>query len=386
MAALIPEVDWNKVISESDFFFNKEYLSLIETCENTQLECRYVVFYKNHKACGIAYFQLIDFKAGVFGELLQQELLQVQSKRMKLFEKYIQSKDKTEVLMRLLTCGNNLISGDYGFKRNTLVNEKMFFQLLCTAIKTISSEDHLRSRLSAVLLKDFEKPLHFFEDPGNFKGKSFTVEPNMIIELTKGLKSLEDYITLFSKKYRNRAKGILKKRENLVFRELNEKEIEDLLSTLNHLYNNLYSKAKFKLLMLPEMYFLQTKKIFGKHFKVKVIFNDNKPVAYMSAFVMNDGTLEAHYIGMDYGANETFELYQNMLYEFIQMGIDNACDKINLGRTAAEIKSTVGAKAQDLICYVQAQNPVSKLIVGPFIDFLKPKHWIPRNPFKEEDV
>jgi hypothetical protein len=58
--------------------------------------------------------------------------------------------------------------------------------------------------------------------------------------------------------------------------------------------------------------------------------------------------------------------------------------KVNLGRTASEIKTTVGAKPHELLCYIKPQNTVSKLILKPFMQFLQPTEWIPRNPFKEE--
>jgi len=44
----------------------------------------------------------------------------------------------------------------------------------------------------------------------------------------------------------------------------------------------------------------------------------------------------------------------------------------------------VGAKAHELVCYIKPQNTVSKVILNPFINFLQPTEWIPRNPFKEE--
>jgi hypothetical protein len=382
-AHLIPQKDWCQVINDEDIFFNTSYLSVIEKSSNSDLKCRYIIFYKNSKPCGIAYFQLIDFKASVFGELLQQEVEQLQSKRMQLFEKYIQTKEKEDVLLRLMTCGNNLISGEYGYKKTAEVEEELFVKLLCTVIKTLSAEDGLKVRLSAVLLKDFYKPVDFFEDKQNFKGLSFTVEPNMMIDLPEGLKKLDDYIAMFSKKYRNRAKAILKHREKIVFKTFDITNIQEQQQNINRLYVNIYGRAKFKLLMLPEQYFTEAKIIFGDKFFLKALFVDNTMVAFMSGFYLHNGTLEAHYIGMDYQANEANELYQNMLYEFIRTAIEKGCARINLGRTAAEIKSTVGAKAQDLVCYVQPQNTLSKLIVNPFIEFLKPKAWISRNPFKD---
>ena len=67
-------------------------------------------------------------------------------------------------------------------------------------------------------------------------------------------------------------------------------------------------------------------------------------------------------------------------------GIKHKRTKINLGRTAAEIKTTVGAKAENLICYIKPQNTISRIIQKPFISFLQPSEWVPRNPFKEENV
>ena len=101
---------------------------------------------------------------------------------------------------------------------------------------------------------------------------------------------------------------------------------------------------------------------------------------------MPDGSLEAHYIGFDYEMNNRFNLYQNILYSMINEAIIHKQTVVNLGRTAAEIKTTVGAKAENLICYIKPQNTISKLIQKPFISFLQPAEWIPRNPFKEENL
>ena len=59
--------------------------------------------------------------------------------------------------------------------------------------------------------------------------------------------------------------------------------------------------------------------------------------------------------------------------------------QVYLGRTAAEMKSTVGAVAHDLVCYIRHRNGLSNQVIRPFIDYLKPSDWTPRNPFKEEN-
>jgi hypothetical protein len=382
-ASLINSKDWNAVIGDS-IFFNIDYLKLIEKCTHVDLKCRYVIIYKKGIPCGIIYFQLTDFKANVFGDLLQNEIDEIKSHRLKLFEKYIQSKEEHDVLFRMLTCGNNLISGEYGFLKNNHIDRSDFYKVLCALVKTISSEENLRGKISALLIKDFYKAVPEIEKNESFKGESFSVEPNLIVDIPKDIESLDAYFQLFSKKYRNRAKGILKFRNGFSIKELSLEEITAANDEMFTLYQNIYDKAKFKLLQLPANYFSEVKKIFNDQFHVKGFYVNEKLVAFSSWFQMPDNSIEAHYIGLNYEVNEQMELYQNILYDFVELAIINKNDHVNLGRTAAEIKTTIGAKAHDLICYIQPQNTVSKLIVKPFIEFLSPKDWIPRNPFKEE--
>lgn len=381
-ASLVNKDDWTKVVSEESIFFNLEYLKLVEESTHAVLKCRYVIVYKDNEACGIIYFQLTEFKANVFGDLLNDEIDQIKSKRLKLFEKYVESKDPNDILFRLFTVGNNLVSGEYGFFRTEQIDEKSFYEILNLLIKTISSEESLNRHIAAVLVKDFENPVKELESSKKFE--SFNVEPNLVVDIPSGLSNLEDYLALFSKKYRNRAKAILKNRSAFEIKEMELEEIEKRSELIYELYHNIYAKAKFKLLLLPKNYFAVTKKIFPKRFFVKGLYADGELIAFFSWFSMPDNTIEAHYIGMNYELNSKLELYQNILYSFIELAISTGKQRVNLGRTAAEIKTTVGAKAHDLICYLQPQNTVSKFIAKPFIEFLKPKDWIPRNPFKEE--
>ncbi len=52
------------------------------------------------------------------------------------------------------------------------------------------------------------------------------------------------------------------------------------------------------------------------------------------------GTIEAYYVGFDPEVNKNFALYQRMLFEFISWGISLNANRVVMGRTALEIKST----------------------------------------------
>jgi hypothetical protein len=251
-------------------------------------------------------------------------------------------------------------------------------------IDCVSRAEKLRGKISAILVKDFYE--EGFGDKDCWyctRFKHFNVEPNMIIDLPKGVSNLTDYINCFSKKYRNRAKGILKSSASLTKKRLSNEEVSFYKDTMHGLYTQVFNQAKFKLAHLSSNYFEDVVKANTNSFYVDAWFLEDKMLSFACGFCL-ENEVEAHYIGFDYAHNKEFELYQTILYSFIEQAILMRKSKINLGRTASEIKTTVGAKPHELLCYIKPQNTVSKLILKPFMQFLQPTEWIPRNPFKEE--
>lgn len=376
--------DWNQ-IQNPDIFLSIPYLRVLEHSSPENQQYRYIIIYKNKIPCGHIYFQRIDFTAQLFGDLLEDQLETIQSKRAKLFGKYLDHHDE-KIVMRILTCGNNYVSGEHGFYFSKKINHQLQTQLLEKVIDSICREEKLRGKISAILVKDFYS--------SKFKKKNcwfrsdqfieFSVEPNMIIDIPEGVNSIDDYIQCFSKKYRNRAKQIFKSADGITIRDLSESEIAKLEDRIYTLYENVFDKAKFKLVKLNKHCFCEMKSLYKDHFFLHGFFKGDELVAFQTSILMNDDSLEAHYIGIDYTWNKDYELYQNILYQYLRIAIEHKKKKVNLGRTASEIKSTVGAKAHHLVCYIKPQNTVSKIILRPFIQYLQPTEWIPRNPFKEE--
>lgn len=384
-AADLPET-WDGINANRNFFLQKSYLQCLEKSQKDTLQFRYVIAFKNEKPVMIVNFQISNFSAAVFGAIIQEQLSELQKGKSHLFEHYLgKTRKNNEILMRLVTCGNNFTSGEHAFLSIGL-NAKEESLLLKMIISGVSKEEKLRGKISATLIKDFYQ-----------KGKNqkiaqtvdqfvpFTVEPNMLIDIPEKVKSLNDYISLFSKKYRNRAKSILQKGNELEYRELSAAEIQANSKRIFELYEAVFNNAKFKLVKLSADYFYLMKASFHNNFRCYGMFYKEKLVGFTSSFIVNENELEAHYIGFDYALNKELEIYQNILYRFIEQSIQNNCSRLNLGRTASEIKSTVGAKACELVCYIKPQNTVSKIVLKPFISFLQPGEWTPRNPFKEEN-
>lgn len=384
-AEQIPAQDWDELCPAGSIFLDRNYLDIVESCGFSKLQSRYCIVYNKRKVCGILYFQVIDFKAGVFGDLVSAQLDKMRSRRWKLFERYIDA-NKEEILLRLFTCGNNLVSGEYGYVFSEELSQQSKSKLLLGLMDLIAREEKLRGTISASLIKDFYQPL---KPAAVFKKEGFSefnIEPNMIVDIPGGLNSIDDYVALFSKKYRKRARTIFESKAELEERELKEEDLLNYKARMFALYEGIFEQAKFKLLKLPEDYFIRVKSQFRELFHVKGFFLGEELLAFGSCFSMPDGNMEAHYIGFDYALNLKYNLYQNLLYSLIGEAIRKKSKWVNLGRTASEIKTTVGAKAHDLICYIKAQNTVSRLIQKPFISFLQPEPWVPRNPFRENEV
>jgi hypothetical protein len=104
-------------------------------------------------------------------------------------------------------------------------------------------------------------------------------------------------------------------------------------------------------------------------------------IAFTSGF-KSGPHYEAHFIGIDYHYNKSHSLYQNILYDFIREAIKNKSGQLTFGRTAMEIKSTVGAVAYPLYSYLKFSNGFLNSLIKPFIPSETNTGWIPRSPFK----
>lgn len=376
---------WDQALPSPNFFLSYHYLKCVEELKADENYFRYVIVYQHGKSVGVAYFQVTDFTPGLFGNMIENQFKSLSQSSLRLFKHKLE-KHNNRALMRLLTCGNNYVSGEHGFLFDPRIEQTLRLDLLEKLIKDVGRKEKLRGRISGTLIKDFFEPLPLSRCMfGTARYIEFKVEPNMIVTIPDGVNSIADYLASFSKKYRNRARQILKAAETIVVKDLDSDDIHRLYQDLFTLYENVYNNAKFKLAKLDARYFYEMKKTFGSRFLVTGYFKDGRLVSFSSAIILGH-EVEAHYIGIDYEINKEYELYQNILYRYIDIALTHGIRSVNLGRTASEIKSTVGARPADLYCYIKPQNTISKLVLRPFISFLQPTQWIPRNPFKENDL
>ncbi|HXP50337.1 MAG TPA: hypothetical protein VN922_10300, partial [Bacteroidia bacterium] len=137
------EVDkliWDEVVGGKDFFLSTEYLHLIERVHLPAIAHRYAVIYKNKIPVFVCFFQIIDFTADIFGELVESQIKDLTVTRLKLFEKYV-DKYKDQIIMRVITCGNNFISGEHCFAHSKDIKREEAFDILEKISLVVSKEE-----------------------------------------------------------------------------------------------------------------------------------------------------------------------------------------------------------------------------------------------------
>lgn len=385
--SMINKEHWNMVVEHGSEFLALPYLTALENAHPSNMRFHYSIIYKGKIPVALAYFQVIDFSAESFGSMVEKEedefsCIIADYLKKQLKNHLLRSADK--INMRLLICGNAFISGEHGFACVPNVDRVEAFDALADVIFRISRAEKLRGKIAAVLVKDFYTETRSSADElAQFKYHDFLVEPNMVVDIQ--WTSFEDYLNAMSKKYRNRAKSIIKKGAELERVYFSDKDIEDNEAKLLELYNNVHLKAKFRMASLSVPYFAELKRTLGDTFSFVGYYHNKDLVGFRTSFFLKNA-VEAHFIGLDYEVNKELELYQNILYDYMKESIRAGSSKLYLGRTASEIKSTLGAEAHELICYVRHRNPLSNRIIRPFIEYLKPTEWVPRNPFKEISI
>ena len=148
----VPETEWSKAIQNKNVFLSYSYLSVLHKEKNEHFRFRYVIIYNRKNPVGVVYFQINDFPASLFGELIEKQITELKSKRASVFQKYIDH-NENETIMRLVTCGNNFISGEHGFYLD-INSKKTTFKLVEGVIDCVSRAEKLRGKISAILVKE----------------------------------------------------------------------------------------------------------------------------------------------------------------------------------------------------------------------------------------
>ena len=375
--------DWDKISNTSNQFLDRSFLEVFEKSRPRGLHPRYLLFLRRGKAIGIAYFQIINFQP----DQHIQTLLAEEGTNTKSLTDRFKAWFSRQFDYQMLICGNNLLTGEHGFvflEEEIKLEERT--QLLEKATWELAK--HLRQEGQSIDVL-FQKDVHasnLSQYQSWFKHgfHSITFQPNMLLHLRPEWKNFEDYLGAMSSKYRVRAKRAAKKSQMLKRKWLTQEEVAMLSGKMYSLYLNVAKSAEFNMITLPPDYFLLLKKQLGKRFEILAYFREEELVGFCTLLHQN-GHSEAHFLGLSPEANPAYQLYLNMLYDLIEASILKRKVSIHFGRTAMEIKSSVGAIPETAYCLIRSYHGLPNHLLPYLVNWLEPKvSWQQRHPFREE--
>ncbi|MFP4844738.1 hypothetical protein [Winogradskyella sp. PE311] len=335
---------------------------------NSDIEFNYIFILKNEKAVAFANTQIVTI--GI--ETITQNI------KMSNKIKRIVNNMFCNNQIRVLFCGNVFLSGEYGTFLKEGEPKIETFNAIAKAVKKL----YKCKRLHTIFIKDFEeKSLYITDHLTSFDYASMQVEPNMIINLQTSWLSFEDYTNQLKSKYRVKANRADAKSEALKAIIFTKSDIKNYKEQLQELYQNTIDNADFNAQILNLDTYINLKNSFKDQFIVKGYFFNEKLVGFLSA-MQNGKNLDAHFIGIDYSKNKELAIYPRILNDYVRLGISTKSNQINLGRTASEIKSTLGAVPKTLTCYCKHKRYLPNKILKPFIKNVKIKSFKQHQPFK----
>jgi hypothetical protein len=383
----IPFEHWNKVLNKEKLPLTIPYLAAVEVKPVRNMSFHYAIVYKDIVPVAVLYFQEFDFSlANISRNVNVARIESVLNGLKKMAGISVNGNDG--VAARLLVLGNTYTTGEYGFHYTSDFPEESLSEIVLLATQKIIEGQKKQGKINAVLLKDFyktrEQQLKEIRD-NNFH--VFNVQPSMELTIQPEWKTFEDYLAAFSSKYRVRAKSALKKGVRLTHREFTADDISAHYEKIMQLYTNVEEKADFQLVTISKTYFYDLKIALENNFIFKGFFLEDELVAFATLLHGND-CLEANFVGMNYDFNLDNCIYQNILYDDVKMAIDRKVKVLYFGRTALEIKSTLGAEPLDMFLFIKHNNSITNSILGTVMANLKQAEWIQRRPFKsvEEKV
>ena len=166
--------------------------------------------------------------------------------------------------------------------------------------------------------------------------------------------------------------------------DFNASQIHEYKNEITNLFEGVINQSEFSLGEICSDTFFELKKALKDKYRFKAYFLNEKLIGFSSSTLLNNGTLDANYGGFDYSLNKEKALYQRMLYDLIDLAIGQGMKRVHFGRTAEELKSTLGAKPTNMKLYVRHRNQLSNQILKPIISSISPSSFDLRNPLKAD--
>jgi len=367
---------WEGLQCAKNIYFNPAFLKAVEK-NHPEIVFSYVVLIdKNSNPIAFATIQIVNFHIDDIKNDLELLIRKLKNIGRKL---HILPNKKP---LKILISGNTFVSGEHGIFIKKNQNKKIIIKELAKAILHFVNANK-KLKIDAFLLKDFRnKSLFISNELRDYNYHPFSVEQNMMLKLDENWHVFEDYLASMKTKFRVKARKAFLRSTNIKIENVTPENIDIQLPKMTALYKKVVDNADFNLGNFNLNSFKDLKKNLGNNYILKTYWLEDNIVGFISG-VINQKSLDAHFVGINYELNKEHAIYQRMLYDYIEIGIEKKLNRINFGRTASEIKSSVGAVPQDLTMYIRHKKSITNKILKLFLQRIQPTPFQQKFPFKK---
>jgi predicted N-acyltransferase len=369
---------WEKLIAPGNLLMQPSYLNMIERLHKDQLGFYYAVCHCNAQLVGFFYFQESVFN----GENLLPYFPSVDEPNFfkKHFARFLSlfKPVVSAIHLPMLNAGNIFMTGEVGCYCIDPNNKEQQYRLqMACADKILALYPSIKAILNADFYATDEKDTLVYTER---KFNRIAVEADNAMDIA-AFHSFDDYLNKLASKYRVRTKKILKQSEPILSHELSLDDISRYEEELVALYKKVADKVDFKLAELNDHFFIEQKRVFPNNYRIFGYFLEEQLVGFVSIYFV-ENKAEVHYFGINYDLLKEYHLYQRMLYDVVKICIGAKVQMVHFGRTAPEVKSTIGARQFPMFGFLKHRNQWINGIMQLFTANLKPREYVLRSPFK----
>mgnify|MGYP001497416322 FL=1 len=369
----LPHADWMKVQNGRNIYLSLPYLSALEQGMGGELNFFFSISYNaQNEPVLIAVFVRVKFvdKRKRFGD--------------SVFKLRFPFKKKLENILSInaLACGNVFSAGENGMLWTDKLQAQDAFEEAERIHQILMTEHDANKEVSLRVFKDFwpqtVPSANRLIEKGFF---DFKIDVNMVLKIHKDWKTINDYLMSMKTKFRTRANAVYRKSAPLTIKALNAQDILEESEHIVRLFDSVLEKSDFHIGTMNPKTFAACKENLGDDFIFMAYYMDEKMLVFSTAF-RNANSLDANYVGLDYAYNESYDVYQRILYDYVKLALETKSEELQFGRTSETIKSAVGAEPRDMTIYIKHKRKLSNIILKNVIQSVAPSPFELRKPFK----
>lgn len=370
------ESSWFKISGfnkDKEHFFSPQFISAMNS--NSSVKLFFVEMLEKKRTMGVAIIGVTNFYGQPLERFLPQRgpLIELVGRYLKLLNRRLEFK--------LLVSGNPLSSGETGL---VLADDCNKAKVIRSIIKAAGIIENKFDNIQGWVLKDFLEDSEFSRILSEECSLTRCItDPDMVFSVESHWHNFDDYLESLQSKYRVKARRAYSKSNNLRMVSLSSEDLQKYGSMMESLYSQVLNHCDYYMGRLNGEMFEKLKSGIGSSFIVDGYFLGDKLVGFKTAHI-SSGNMKALWVGFDYGFNQEHGIYSRILYDYVKLGIDLKAQTIDFGRTATEMKSCLGARPRQMVCFIRQ----SSFIMNLMMKFLASKIIFPvqiiRDPFKKE--